>query len=248
MKGSVAGLSGLAALVVLLPMEAGVPIPLPADLVMFTVGERVAAGKFPLWLAVTGFEVIAVVGTAALFLASRGPAHQIIARFGPRLGLTEARVRRAAAFAETRGRPGLALGRGTPGLRTLTVIAAGVSGLSWRRALPALIVGSSVFLQVHLVLGLLLGPLAVRAFNQAKGPALIALAVLVAGTVLFWRARRRKRAAPAAWIEATCPVCIGVTVLASRVPALAQLTEAAPASPVGTGRERGYSPGPVPPQ
>ena len=56
MKGGAAGLSGLAALVVLLPMEAGVPIPVPADLVMFTVGERVAAGRFPLWLAVTGFE------------------------------------------------------------------------------------------------------------------------------------------------------------------------------------------------
>ena len=230
MKSGVAGLSGLAALVVLLPMEAGVPIPLPADLVMFTVGERVAAGKFPLWLAVGGFEVIAVVGTTALFIASRGPAHRISARFGPRLGLTQARVGRAAAFAETRGRPGLALGRGTPGLRTITVIAAGVSGLSWRRALPALILGSSVFLQVHLVLGLLLGPLAVRAFDQAKGPALAALAVLVAGTLIFRRARRRKRAAPGAWMEATCPACIGVTLLAQRVPALAELTEADPAS------------------
>ena len=230
MKSGVAGLSGLAALVVLLPMEAGVPIPLPADLVMFTVGERVAAGKFPLWLAVGGFEVIAVVGTTALFIASRGPAHRIIARFGPRLGLTQARVGRAAAIAETRGRPGLALGRGTPGLRTITVIAAGVSGLSWRRALPALILGSSVFLQVHLVLGLLLGPLAVRAFDQAKGPALAALAALVAGTLIFWRARRRKRAAPGAWMEATCPACIGVTLLAQRVPALAELTEADPAS------------------
>jgi hypothetical protein len=74
MKAGVAGLSGPLALVLLLPMEAGVPIPVPADLVMFTVGERVAAGKFPLWLAVTGFEVIAVLGTTALFLACRGPA------------------------------------------------------------------------------------------------------------------------------------------------------------------------------
>ena len=86
--GVAAGLSGPLALVLLLPMEAGVPIPVPADLVMFTVGERVAAGKFPLWLAVTGFEVIAVLGTTALFLACRGPAQRIIARFGPRLGLT----------------------------------------------------------------------------------------------------------------------------------------------------------------
>src|SRR5256885_10892412 len=92
-------------------------------------------------------------------------------------------------------------------LGTLTVVAAGVSGLSGRRALPALIVGSSVFLQFHLVLGLLLGPLADRAFNQAKGPALAVVAVLVGGALVFWRARRRKRA-PAAWREATCPACI----------------------------------------
>jgi len=240
MKGSVAGLSGSLALVLLLPMEAGVPIPLPADLVMFTVGERVAAGKFPLWLAVAGFEVVAVVGTTALFLACRGPAQRIIARFGPRLGLTEARLRRAAAFAETHGRPGLALGRGTPGLRTLTVIAAAVSGLNARRALPALIVGSSLFLQLHLVLGLLFGPLADKAFNQAKGPALIAGAALVAGGLIFWRIRRRRRtAAPAAWTEALCPACVGVSVLAERVPSLAGLARLDPAGPPGPGGPRG---------
>jgi membrane protein DedA with SNARE-associated domain len=231
MKGGVAGLGGPLALVLLLPMEAGVPIPLPADLVMFTVGERVAAGRFPLWLAVAGFEIIAVLGTSVLFLACRGPAQRIIARFGPRLGLTGARLRRAAAFAETRGRAGLALGRATPGLRTLTVIAAGVSGLNGRRALPALIVGSSVFLQLHLVLGLLFGPLADRAFNQAKGPALAAAVVLVAAGFVFWRVRRRQRAAaPAAWMEATCPACIGVSLIAGRVPGLAELTRLDPVS------------------
>jgi membrane protein DedA with SNARE-associated domain len=161
-----------------------------------------------------------------------GPAQRIITRFGPRLGLTEARLRRAADFAETRGRPGLALGRATPGLRTLTVIAAGVSGLNGRRALPALIVGSSVFLQLHLVLGLLLGPLADRAFDQAKGPALVAAAVLVAAGVVFWRIRRRRRGAPpAAWMEASCPACIGVTLLADRVPGLAGLTAPDPVRP-----------------
>ncbi len=229
MKAAAAGLGGLAALALLLPMEAGVPIPLPADLVMFTVGDRVAAGRFPLWLAVAGFEVIAVVGTTALFLVCRGPAHRVIFRYGPRLGLTKARVGRAAAFAETRSQVGLAVGRATPGLRTLTVVAAGVAGLSGRRALPALILGSSVFLQVHLVLGLLLGPLADRAFDQAKGPALAAVALLVAGALVFWRARRRNRA-PAAWMEAACPACLGVRVLAERAPGLAALAGTNPAS------------------
>ena len=110
MKAGVAGLSGPLALVLLLPVEAGVPIPVPADLVMFTVGERVAAGKFPLWLAVTSFEVIAVLGTTALFLACRGPAQRIITRFGPRLGLTEARLGRAAAGRVCVDNPALVLG------------------------------------------------------------------------------------------------------------------------------------------
>jgi hypothetical protein len=44
--GGVPGLLGL-----LLVMEAGVPIPVPSDLVMLLLGERVPAGALPLWLA-----------------------------------------------------------------------------------------------------------------------------------------------------------------------------------------------------
>jgi len=205
---------------------------------MFTVGERVAAGQFPLWLAVAGFEVIAAVGTTALFVACRGSAGRVVARFGPRIGLTEARVRRVAGVAETRGLAGIAVGRATPGLRTLTVVAAGVSGLSRRRALPALILGSSMFLQLHLVLGLLLGPLADRAFDRAKGPAVAVLAVLAVSALVFWRVRRRNRA-PAAWTEAACPACLGIRALAERVPVLAGLVpglaDAAAADPVCSG-------------
>lgn len=224
MEAGAAGLGGWAALLVLIPMEAGVPIPIPADLVMFTVGERVAAGAFPLWLAVAGFEAVAVIGTTALFLACRGPANRLISRFGPRIGLSRARISRGAAFVETRGRTALAVGRGTPGLRTVTVVAAAASGLNWRRALPALVLGSSVFLQLHLVLGLLFGPLADRAFTAAKGPALVAGLLLVVGAFVFWRVRRGKRAGPEAWAEAACPACLGLNLISDRVPAVAGLT------------------------
>jgi membrane protein DedA with SNARE-associated domain len=233
-KAGAGGLSGWLALAVLLPMEAGVPIPIPADLVMFTVGERVAAGAFPLWLAVAGFEIIAVTGTAALFLACRGPAHGLVTRFGPRIGLSQARVSRGAAFVDRRGRSALAIGRGTPGLRTVTVLAAAASGLGWRRALPALVLGSSVFLQLHLVLGLLLGPLAVQAFNAAKGPALLALVLLLAGAFVFWRVRRGRRGGSEAWAEAACPVCVGPGLISYRVPGLAGLMPPA-AAPAGEG-------------
>src|ERR1700687_3986464 len=91
-RGGAASLGGPVALGLLVPMEAGVPIPLPADLVMFAVGERVAAGAFPLWLALVGFEAVALIGTIALFLVCRGPGHAAIERFGPRVGLGPGRL------------------------------------------------------------------------------------------------------------------------------------------------------------
>ena len=43
----VAGIGAVAGLAVLLPMEAGIPVPLPADLVMLTVGARGRGGGHP---------------------------------------------------------------------------------------------------------------------------------------------------------------------------------------------------------
>src|SRR5438445_999496 len=219
-SGRAAAIGAIAGIVLLLPMEAGVPILIPADLVMLAVGARVGAGDIPLWAAVLAFEAVAVIGTAALFAAARGPGHALVRRLGPRIGLTAARQARAVGLIERRGWPALALLRATPGLRTLTVVAAGGSGLAPRRALPALIAGSSVFLQLHLVLGLLLGPAARDAVDQAKGPALAAFAALVVVGALFWLLRRGRRRGGQAWTEASCPACLALNVVGERMSGL----------------------------
>jgi membrane protein DedA with SNARE-associated domain len=219
-----AGLGGSVALGLLLPMEAGLPIPPPADLVMFAVGERVAAGAFPLWLAVVGLEAVAIAGTAILFFACRGPARALIARVGPRVGIDSNRLNRAGSFVAEHGQPALAFGRATPGLRTVTVLAAAASGLRASRALPALILGSSVFLQLHLVLGMLFGPLAHKAFNQAKAPAVIGFVTLVGVAAAVWLIRRGRRRGTQACAEALCPACIALGMLAEHHPGLATLT------------------------
>jgi len=211
-----AGIGVIAGLVLLVPMEAGVPVPLPADLVMLAVGARVGAGDIPLWAAVLAFEAVAVIGTTALFAAARGPGHALVRRLGPRLGLTAARQARATGLIERRGWPALAVGRATPGLRTLTVVAAGGSGLAPRRALPALLAGSSVFLQLHLFLGYFLGTAAEHALHAATGPVLIALAVFAAAAIAFWFTRRGRRTAAESLAEAACPACLALAFLAER--------------------------------
>jgi len=192
-------------------MEMGIPIPIPADLVMLLVGERAAEGSFPLWAAVLALEVVAVVGSAALFLIARGPGHALVDRLGPRVGLTPARMQRASALVERRGHTALLLGRATPGLRTVTVIVAGGSGVRLRRALPALALGASVFLQLHLVLGYFLGPAARDALDNARGPAIVVFGVLLVAAIVTWVVRRGRRAGAQAVTEAACPLCLALS-------------------------------------
>jgi membrane protein DedA with SNARE-associated domain len=142
---------------------------------------------------------------------------------GPRVGLDQERLRRAAAFVDAHGRPALAVGRGTPGLRTVTVVAAGASGISPWRALPALALGSSVFLQLHLVLGLVFGPLAHKAFDRGRAPALVGLVVLVLAAAAFWSFRRGRRAGAQSCAEAACPACLALAMLSQHHPGLAPL-------------------------
>ena len=49
-------------------------------------------------------ELVAVAGTCLLFFACRGAGHALIARLGPRIGLTERARRRVGTLIETRGR------------------------------------------------------------------------------------------------------------------------------------------------
>jgi membrane protein DedA with SNARE-associated domain len=218
------GLGVPASLGLLLPMEAGVPIPVPADLVMLLVGERVAEGAFPLWAAIVALEVVALVGTATLFLVARGPGHAVVSRLGSRIGLPPERFDRATEMVERRGRSALVVGRATPGVRTVTVIAAGASGLKTRRAIPALAIGASVFLQLHLALGYFLGPAASDVIARARGPAILVLAVFLLAAAAFWRARRGRRAGASAFAEAACPLCLTLGWASERVPALALMS------------------------
>ena len=233
--GGVAGVLGLLVLT-----ECGLPLPVPADLLMLLVGQQAAAGTLPLWLAAVAFVAVAVMGTTAGFLLARGPGRAVLARLGPRVGLGPERVARATDLVVRRGRPMLAVGRLTPGLRTLTVLAA-ASTVPAAIALPLLVLGSTVFLEAHLVLGYVLGAAAGRVL-AAAGPIVVALVVLLALAALARAVLRRLRSAPRAtdagldedtyvradvradvrgWAEAACPACLLVTAATARSARLA---------------------------
>ena len=215
--GTATAWSGVATSLGLLVLtEAGVPLPVPADLLMLFVGERAAAGVLPLWLAAIALAAVALLGTTAAFLLARGPAQVVLQRLGPRVGLTPSRLDRARTIITGRGRPALVVGRATPGLRTLTVLAA-ASTVPARVAVPLLALGSTVFLEAHLALGYLLGPTARRLVARAGPMVLVVVALVVVGVVVRALVRRRSRRerirVALGWSEAVCPACLVVSAV-----------------------------------
>lgn len=212
---SVAGFGTGGALGVLILTEIGLPIPIPGDLLMLLLGERASAGAIPLWAAVLAAEVITCVGVVALYLAVRGPAAAALHRLGARIGLTQARLDRVNASLERRGPRALAVGRATPGLRTLTVVAAATLTAPAKRVIPALILGSTVFVQGHVIVGFALGDAARSALDRARGPILAGVVAFALVGLVVWLARRGRNGGGQSWTEASCPACLAVGIFSA---------------------------------
>ena len=91
----------------------------------------------------------------------------------------------------------------------MTVVAAASSGVRAGRALPALVLGSSLFLQAHLLLGYALGPAARELLDQARLPVLVIAAVILAATATLLLRRRRPRVTRVL-AEGACPACLAL--------------------------------------
>ena len=88
------------------------------------------------------------------------------------------------------------------------------SGIRAGRALPALVLGSSVFLQAHLLLGYALGPAAREVLEQARLPVLVAAAALAVVAILLLVRRRTPTTRVLA--EGACPACLALGLVGGR--------------------------------
>ena len=179
--------------------ELGVPSPLPGDVMMLFAGVQAARGDASLWSVLLIEELATLAGASLLYLGSRRIGRPLVVRYGPYVGLGPERLAATEARLRRQGWRAVVVGRMLPGTRILTVIAAGVVDLPARDFLPALVIGSSVYLSGYTMIGFWVGPTAVQAFERLALPvtSLLSLALLVV-IVVALRAFRRSRAAGAA--------------------------------------------------
>ncbi len=209
----------LAIFIIMLVKEIGVPVPIPSDLLMLTAAAQAAAGKITLWQGFVAILAAMVFGAWVQYTLVRRLGRPFVNRFGRYVGLPPARLDSAAQALRKGGITAVSVSLTTPGVRIATVPACGLAEMPYRLFLPGVLVGSSVFLALHFVLGYVGGPLVSAILERLNTPLLVFIvAFLIVGLVGWLLIRRRERSKDrdatleslGDWADACCPACLAL--------------------------------------
>lgn len=217
-----AGLESAALLAILgliLVKEAGVPIPVPGDLVVIGAGVAAGRGELEPVVAVGAIVVASIAGGIVQYGLLRSVARPLILRLLQRLGSAE-RVDRQTERLRRGGARSVALARSTPGVRIVAIAASALAGIPAVAFVVGLAIGNALFITAHFALGYVVGEPIVSAIGGALGPlAILGVGLAVTGGIgwlVLGRRRGQRRGAAtvletaAAWADACCPACLVV--------------------------------------
>ena len=182
----------LAGFVLVLVEEAGVPVPIPGDVLMLALGVHARQGMAPLWQALVVLELATVLGASVLYLASARAGRGLVYQYGRYIHLTPERLDRAESWLRSHGSRAIILGRLTPGLRMATVIGCGVFGVPFWRFLPALALGGLLYILLYTLLGFFVGPVVLQVLEGIHVPLGLLGSLLPLVLLSVWIARARR--------------------------------------------------------
>lgn len=216
--------TGLLAIVgLILVKEAGLPIPVPGDLVVIGAGVAAGRGDVDPAVALVALVVASIVGGIIQFGLLRSIARPALLRLLSRV-TTRDRIDGQAERLRRGGARSVAVARSTPGVRIVAIAASALADLPPVTFISGLAVGNALFIAVHFGLGFVLGEPVLTAVGSALGPiALLAVALALLGG-LGWVVIRRRRggsadaplAVVADWADACCPACLALAVVDGR--------------------------------
>ena len=186
----------LGAFVFLVFEEAGTPVPIPGDFIMVLVGARAAQGHLNLLEVLAVMELATVLGASFLYWISARAGRRVVYRLGRHVGLTPARLDRAAEELNRRGALAVVLGRMTPGLRMATPIICGVFRFPFRIYLPAMALGAFLYLLFYTLLGYFFGPRVLGLLESVELPLSLLASAALLGLLAFWTVRAGRRTGP----------------------------------------------------
>lgn len=213
----------LAILGLILIKEAGVPVPVPGDLVVIGAGVAAGRGDLDPGVALAAIVLASIVGGIVQYGLLRSVARPALLRLLGRFGSVD-RVDRQTERLRRGGARSVALARSTPGVRIVAIAASALAGVPAFAFVAGLAAGNALFIAAHFGLGYVVGEPVVAAVGGALGLLAIAavgLAVLgAAGWFVLGRRRGRRPGSVvptvAAWADACCPACLAAGLLDAR--------------------------------
>jgi membrane protein DedA with SNARE-associated domain len=211
---AVVGLAGL-----ILLKEAGVPLPVPGDLVIIGAGAYLAGDLPGAGVVLAVILVAGFVGASIQFFLFGSALRRPLLAALERLGIGQARLQGLSDRFRSAGTRAVAVARMTPGVRIAVIPAAALAALPYTVFLAGIVAGNGVFVTAHFGAGYLLGNYArelVRQVSDAQGVIVIALIVLavVGLLVLRTRAVRAKRDDTyECWADCSCPACVAAVAI-----------------------------------
>jgi len=182
----------LAAFILLLVEEAGLPVPVPGDFLMLYLGVRASEGRIMLWQALLVLEVATVIGATALYYAARAGGRGLVYRYGRYIRLTPDRLDKAEHWLKQHGSRAVFIGRLVPGLRILTAVACGVFEVPARIFIPAMALGALFYIGVYTLLGYFLGPPALDLLEKLHLPFGVIGSLIPLAIIVWWTLRARQ--------------------------------------------------------
>src|SRR5438477_9674367 len=182
----------LAAFVFLLIEEAGVPVPVPGDVLMLILGVHARQGFVPLWQAIAATWLGTLIGSTFLYFAARMAGRGLVYRYGRFIRLTPERLDRAERWLKQHGTRAVFLGRLVPGLRIVTAVACGVFDVPFAVFFPAMSLGALLYILVYTLLGYFFGRPVLRLLEAVHIPFALLGSLVPLALFLFWTIRARQ--------------------------------------------------------
>ncbi len=175
---------------------AGLPSPVPAELVTATMGYQVFRGRADAWILIPLVAAAATLGNSLLYWLARVIGRPLLDRYGRLLRIRPRHVRRLERWFNRRALAVVMIGRVLPAIRIVIPVIAGAARGDFRRFLLAAFSGNALWAGLYVGLGWALGDLFETVMTAVTREAAIGLwivvgVVVLAAAYLVYRLRRR---------------------------------------------------------
>lgn len=189
----------LVGLMAFLETGAFVGLVAPGETVVIAGGVIAGQGEIQLIPLIGLVWICAVLGDTASFYIGRRLGRTFLERHGPRLGITEERLKQVEAYFDRHGGKTILIGRFIGLVRAIAPFIAGSSGLAYKRFIPYSVVGAGLWATLFCTLGYIFW----RSFDKVvavAGHAILAFGVTV-GVIVAVVVGYRKRREIATWLD-----------------------------------------------